>query len=628
MPGVMPGIGVCGLDQPNMAPGRKALQTSGCSSGDPEAEQTNGHEQAPKEVRMNNGTMPEGASGTTRSSRMFDPSAPGQWTSINWGYAERVVARLQHRIALAMSKGQHRRVRDLQRLLTKSLAARLIAVRRVAQENKGKRTPGVDGVLWTTPEHKLQAALTLANTKQAAMPLRRVYIPKANGKQRPLGIPTMRDRAYQAVWALALLPVAEELSDKASYGFRPYRSAWDAYAQIHVLLGRQKSGYAAGWVLDADIEGFFDHLSHGWLLENIPMEKRVLHGWLKAGILEFGRFAETDEGTPQGGVISPILANIALTGMEEFLRRQFPPGHSGSGTGRRLHRTQINLVRYADDFVITGRSRRQLERVRNELTQFLAERGLRLSEEKTRIVHIDEGFDFLGWTFRRHNGTFLGQISRDSIKVHKAKLKRLIKSSGNTPVDVLIQGLNAQISGWVNYHRCASGIHNVWPEVDSYVYYVLRHWARKRHRSKPPGWVKRRYWKAIGPRSYVFHGATRHLRKHDARQVRIVRLPAGLNPYRVENRKELAALWTKRRQESLMGDRRALWRSQGGQCLQCGCLIEEPHLADVHHIIPTTAGGANTLRNKQLLHEHCHYRPSNHRLVTAAKASSRTMMKG
>ena len=240
---------------------------------------------------------------------MHDPSDDERWKSTQWNEVEKVVARLQHRIAVATSEGNWRDVRNLQRLLVKSFAARLKAVKRVAQDNQGKNTPGVDGVRWTTPAQRYQAALSLTDRKRKAQPLKRVFIPKASGKLRPLGIPCMWDRANQALWDLALLPVAEELSDNNSYGFRPFKGAWDAYAQIHTLFSRKK--YAADWILDADIKGFFDNLSHDWLLENIPMDKRTLRSWLKAGVLEDGKFQRTDEGTPQGGVISPTLANIA-----------------------------------------------------------------------------------------------------------------------------------------------------------------------------------------------------------------------------------------------------------------------------------------------------------------------------
>jgi len=555
------------------------------------------------------------------SSCMFDPSRPEQWTTINWGLAERVVARLQNRIALASSAGLHRKVRDLQRLLTKSLSARLISMRRVAQQNKGKSTPGVDGATWTTPDRKLQEARSLANMKQAAMPLRRVFIPKSNGKQRPLGIPCMRDRAHQALWALALQPIAEEHSDPASYGFRPHRSTWDAYAQIQLLLGRQKSGRASEWVLDADIAGFFDHLSHDWLIKNVPMEKTVLKGWLKAGVLQEGEFKKTDEGTPQGGVISPVLANIALTGMEAYLAKRFPRGHSGTGSARRMHRTQINLVRYADDFITTGRSHRQLLRIKDVLSEFLAERGLHLSEEKTQIVHVDEGFNFLGWTFRRLNNTFLGKIDPKGVAAYKAAIKTLIKQSGNKPVDVMVQEMNGTIRGWMNYHRCASGIHERWAEMSTYVYRRLRLWASKRHRNKPPGWVSARYWRRVGSRSYVFHGETRRLLTYDARHLdRIVRLPAGINPYRLEHREKVEKVRSQRREAFLFGDKRALLRRQGGKCSQCGVVIDDVTEADIHHVVPTVAGGADTLDNKVLLHEHCHYRPSNHEAATGHRA--------
>ena len=229
----------------------------------------------------------------------LDPSDDERWKTTQWHKIDKVVARLQHRIAMATSERNWRHVRNLQRLLVKSLVARLKAVKRVAQDNQGKNTPGIDGVCWTTPAQKYQAALSLTDGKRKALPLKRVFIPKSNGKLRPLGIPCMWDRANQALWDLALLPVAEELSDNNSYGFRPFKGAWDAYAQIHLLFSRKR--YAADWVLDADIKGFFDHLSHDWLIENIPMDKRTLKSWLKAGVVELGKYKASEEGTPQGG---------------------------------------------------------------------------------------------------------------------------------------------------------------------------------------------------------------------------------------------------------------------------------------------------------------------------------------
>ena len=535
---------------------------------------------------------------------MHDPSDDERWKSTQWNEVEKVVARLQHRIAVATSEGNWRDVRNLQRLLVKSFAARLKAVKRVAQDNQGKNTPGVDGVRWTTPAQRYQAALSLTDRKRKAQPLKRVFIPKASGKLRPLGIPCMWDRANQALWDLALLPVAEELSDNNSYGFRPFKGAWDAYAQIHTLFSRKK--YAADWILDADIKGFFDNLSHDWLLENIPMDKRTLRSWLKAGVLEDGKFQRTDEGTPQGGVISPTLANIALTGMEGFLAKRFKRGHTGRGNAKVNILTRINLVRYADDFIVTGRSRRQLERVKLALTEFLSERGLEFSEEKTGIRSLDEGFDFLGWNFRKLNNTFLGRISRKSIRSHLDNLKAIIKGNGNAPVGVMIFKLNQSITGWVNYHRCASCIWEVWGYCDHWLFKQLWLWARKRHRSKGAKWIKRRYWKTIGRNSWTFNTDGVYLRHHDARKRIIFRLPADIKVFRLENRERIQQLWKRKQEVLLMGDRLKLWRIQKGLCAVCNKLIYDPqNKSRIDHLVPTTAGGTSAFSNLRLRHNHC-----------------------
>lgn len=318
--------------------------------------------------------------------------APQDWHAIDWRRVERNVRATQLRIAKAIQEGRWRRVKALQRMLTRSFGAKALAVRRVT-ENRGSRTSGIDKELWETPAAKQGAIGRLRRRGYRPRPLRRVYIPKSNGKQRPLGIPTMLDRAMQALHLLALEPASESTSDPNSYGFRQNRSTHDAMGQLFVSLSKKAS---AEWVLEADIKGCFDHIGHDWLLRNACTDTDVLRKWLKAGVVDKGRLAPTDEGTPQGGIISPTLANVTLNGLESGLI-----AHLGVRFGKTKARSlKVNVVRYADDFVITGISKEVLENeVKPWVVEFLAVRGLQLSEEKTRIVHIDEGFDFLGWNF-------------------------------------------------------------------------------------------------------------------------------------------------------------------------------------------------------------------------------------
>lgn len=412
--------------------------------------------------------------------------------------ARRIVCRLQQRIVKAVQQGRWRKVQALQYLLTRSRSGKVLAVQRVT-ENQGKNTPGVDGVTWTTPVQKRNAVDTLRQRGYRSLPLRRVYIPKKNGKLRPLGIPTMRDRALQALYLLALDPVAETVGDPHSYGFRPARSCADALGQVHKVLSNRR---APQWVLEGDIQACFDRIDHDWLLHRIPLERSILRKWLKAGFLEQANWYPTEAGTPQGGIISPVLANLALDGLQECLARAFPRPPRSQG---RIS-PKVNLVRYADDFIITGCSREHLEQeVRPLVEQFLAERGLVLSPEKTVITHVSEGFDFLGQNVRRYGKKLLLKPSDRAVKTFYAGLRQLVRKSLNLDPATLIQILNPKIRGWANYHRYSSS-KATFQRLDHLIFRLLWQWARRRHPKKNRHWLAKRYFTTEAGDHWVFFG--------------------------------------------------------------------------------------------------------------------------
>ncbi len=344
------------------------------------------------------------------------------WEQLDWPQCERHVRRLQARIVKATREGRWGKVKALQRLLTHSFTAKALAVKRVT-ENQGSKTPGVDRVIWRTPAAKSKAIGSLQRRGYRPQPLRRVYIPKANGKLRPLGIPTMKDRAMQASYLLALVPVAETTADKNSYGFRPERSTADAIEQCFKALSLKTS---AQWVLEGDIKGCFDHISHHWMLQHVPTDATVLQKWLAAGYIENRTLFPTEAGTPQGGIISPTLANLVLDGLERLLGQTFRV----KKVAGKVQSPKINLIRYADDFIITGATRDVLENeVRPLVEQFLCERGLQLSPEKTCITHIEEGFDFLGQHLRKFGGALLVQPSKRNTHAFLEKVREIIDAN-------------------------------------------------------------------------------------------------------------------------------------------------------------------------------------------------------
>lgn len=530
-------------------------------------------------------------------------SHPTDWHSINWRQIHRQVRGLQVRIAEATKHQQWRRVKQLQRLLVRSFAARALAVKRVT-ENRGNRTAGVDGEIWSTPNMKWQAIDRLTRTGYKPKPLRRVYIPKANGKSRPLGIPTMKDRAMQALYLLALDPVAETTGDENSYGFRPHRCTADAIAQCFTVLARQDR---AQWVLEGDIKGFFDNISHDWVLANIPLDKQVLGKWLASGYMEQGKRFDTVAGTPQGGIISPVIANMVLDGLEGKLRTL-------AKNQRQQRKLQINYVRYADDFIVTGKSKELLEtEVLPLLNAFMAERGVALSEEKTLITHIDNGFDFLGQNVRKYNGKLLIKPSNKNVKAFLGKVREVLTRHKMAPAWLIVQWLNPKIRGWANYHR-----HVVSSETFSYVdhriWQMLWRWARRRHSNKPRHWVAKKYFGRVGGREWVFGGPKPDGMMHHlllASQVSIkrhVKVKGDANPYDQSQEQ----YFEKRQLERLKENRlwfsklRLIWERQKHRCPLCGQPFRDDDDWDLHHIAYRTRGGGDEAENLMMLHPNCH----------------------
>jgi RNA-directed DNA polymerase len=475
-------------------------------------------------------------------------------------------------------------------------------------ENQGKNTPGVDRVIWNTPQRKLNGISSLQQRGYHPQPLRRIYIPKKNGKKRPLGIPTMRCRAMQALYLLALDPVAETVADPNSYGFRPGRSTADAIEQCFNVLGKQSSPQ---WILEGDIKGCFDAISHDWLLAHIPMEKGMLRKWLKAGYREQQILYPTKEGTPQGGIISPVLANLTLDGLEKQLNQTYPKPKAG-------YNAKVNFIRYADDFVITGISKELLEKeVKPLVEQFMSERGLTLSSEKTVITHIEEGFDFLGQNVRKYKSgkqyKLLVKPSKKNVHAHLEKIRDIVKNNPALPAGKLILLLNPIIQGWAQYHRHVVS-KETFNAVDDAIYQMIRRWMKRRHPGKSKTWIKKKYFTTVGGNNWVFYGEVdgkRYYLKDSAAQPikRHVKIQGKANPYDPTWESYYEKRLDAHIESTLKGKRWLLhlWKEQKGICPVCNQKITKITGWHSHHIHWRSLGGADTTENRMLLHPTCHH---------------------
>ena len=527
------------------------------------------------------------------------------WNGISWVDVQRQVRRLQARIVKATQVGRYNKVKALQWLLTHSFSGKALAVKRVT-ENKGKNTPGVDKVTWKTPAAKINAIASMKQRGYSPLPLRRVLIPKKNGKTRPLGIPVMKCRAMQALHLLALEPIAETTADPNSYGFRPERSTADAGAQCFNFLARKTS---AEWVLEADIQGCFDKISHDWMDANIPTDKVILKKWLKAGYVYQNELFPTEAGTPQGGIISPVLANMTLDGLEAMLAEKFPRA--------RQRGLKMNMARYADDFIITGYSKEWLEHeVKPAVVEFLAERGLVLSPEKTKITHIKEGFDFLGWNIRKYSGTLLIKPSKANVKAHLDRIREVINGNKSAKQANLIRLLNPILRGWANYHSHVVA-KETFGRVDSNVWSMLWQWAARRHPTKGARWVKDKYFKSRGTRNWVFAATEKIedgtqkefilLRESDTPIIRHVKIKADANPHDPQWEPYFESRWGMKMQRSSRGRRKLywVWLRQDGLCSTCQEPIAKGTPWEARHIVKRTEGGTDAASNLRMHHLNC-----------------------
>lgn len=540
----------------------------------------------------------------------------GTWETLDWKSIRSHVTRLQERIYQAARRDEIERVRNLQKLLIRSYSAKLLAVRQVTQDNSGKRTPGVDGVAELEPEERLTLAQSL-KLRYRASAVRRVWIPKP-GKQekRPLGIPTMRDRATQALLKLALEPEWEARFEPNSYGFRPSRSAHDAIGAIFQALANKTAH-----VLDADISGCFDNIEHEALLSKLQLKGKMLgqiRAWLKAGALDGEVFMPVSGGTPQGGVISPLLANIALHGMETEVKsrllndlRQYHKSKGQEYSRNKLF-TTLTIIRYADDFVVIHESLDIVMKAKQCVQEWLKSVGLELKPEKTRVVHTKlplkdnpPGFDFLGFNVRHYakksgeGRKLLIKPATKGIQRHRDDLAELLRILRGATQEQVVKALNPRIKGWANYYRHVVS-KRTFTKLNNQLYWVLRRWAMRRHPNKSGGWAFNRYWSYRETR-WEFSAGKLALCKHaDTAITRHVKVIGSRSPFDGDT-----AYWADR---AVRNSKSPLWAKlkakQENRCAQCQGFLYWNEPQELHHVDQDRRN--NRLTNLWLVHRHCH----------------------